>query len=157
MVDEKKIVDKKLVVTSGTFNIDKLYKGIKQKSEELDYFFVEREHGSKPSKYGDEVKFDFLLHKELDYFGKVEVEIELLFENLKKTKTGDSGDFNLKIKSTQKLDYRNRWGRNKFYKFLFGLYLKIKKEDFKQKYTIQIIKETGEIYDYIKDEVEEYT
>ena len=156
MVNEAKIIDKKINITNGVFKIDSLYKGIKEKAESLGYLFVERRQEKKPTKYGEELEAHFYLDKEYDYFGKVETVIELNFENLKKVKGHDLGDLKGKIVATQKLDYKNRWGKNKFNKFLFNVYLKIKKEDFKQKYTILIITETNEIYDFIKGELEEY-
>ena len=45
---------------------------------------------------------------------------------------------------------------NSFSKFLFDLYLKLKKEEFKNKYAVPIIVGTNEIYAYVKNQLEEY-
>ncbi len=156
MVKEIKLVDKKININDGTFKVDELYKGLKKKVESIGWFIAEKEQSQKSSKYGNEIKFSFIAGKEFDYFGKVEAEIELNFENLKKAKGYDFGDLAFTMKATQKLDYKNRWGKNPFSKFLFEIYLRLKKEEFKNKYTVPIIVTTNEIYSYVKNQLEEY-
>ncbi|MBS3174527.1 hypothetical protein J4440_01480 [Candidatus Woesearchaeota archaeon] len=156
MVDVKKIFERKLNIADGVFKIDAVYKGIKQKSDSLGYTLVEKEHSNKSGKYGGEIKFDFILDKEIDYFAKGEISVEIIFLNIKKAKGYDVGNIELKMSAMQKLDYKHRWGINKFNKFLFSIYQNLMKENFKKKYLIPIIIDATTIYNFIKESIEEY-
>ena len=148
----KSIIKKNINIKSGIFDIADIYKKLKEKSEDLDYTFIEKEQGTKFGKYGQELKLNFYLDKEFDYFGKAEIFITLFFENVHKLKNGlDNGDCTIKIDGVQILDYNNRWGKNPFIRHLYKLYSTIKMADFKSKYTIPLITEVNELYDFIKE------
>ncbi len=154
---EKSISKKNLVITAGTFDIKEIYKKIKSKVGDMRYLFVEKAQETKFTKYGQEVKLDFYLDKEFDFFGKCGITINLEFESVNKTKNGlDKGNCIISIEGKQTLDYKNRWGKTPFSRFLFSLYTLIKKEDFKIKYTIPIIKDVQELNEYIKGLFGEY-
>lgn len=154
---EKSIAKKKVLIKSGTFNMQDIYKKIKSKAESMDYLFVEKAQETKFSKYGQELKLDFYLDKEFDFFGKVEISIVLDFNGVSKLKNGlDTGNCVVSIEGKQVLDYKNRWGKQSFTRFLFPLYAAAKKEGFKSKYTIPIIKDVQELNEFIKGLFEEY-
>lgn len=152
MVLAKEIINKNIIANDETFDIDKIYKNIKKKGESMGYVFVEQEQGTKGGKYGQELRFKFLFVKEVDFFGKKEINLDFDFENLNKTKSGDKGDCKVTIKGKITLDYKNRWGMNSFNKLLLNLYVKIKDPEMKKKYIVPLIKDCTEIQDYIKDE-----
>ncbi len=146
------IVKRTIYANDETFDIAKVYKGVKEKAEDLGYFFIEQEQAFKPGKYGDEVRFKFLFVKEVDFFGEQDISIEFNFENLSKVKGRDHGDYSIKIVGDVIIDYKNGWGMNSFNKFLLGLYAKVKDSEIKSKYIIPMIKDITEIQDYMKSE-----
>ena len=151
MVVKKSIVRKNLSAVDQDFDIDSVYKGMKKKADDLGYGFLEQEQTTKEGKYGTELTFKFKLVKDIDFFGRSIIEIEFKFDLLNKVKGREHGDCGVEVKSEIELDYQNRWGKNKFNKALFGLYSKIKAEDFKRLYLIPTIKNTTEVQEFIKD------
>lgn len=156
MVNEAEITSRKILIKGEEFDITDFYKRVKVKADELGYLLIEKEQATKFTKYGQELKFEFHLHKEFDYFGKSEITIEVLFNNINKVKGIDKGDVKISIKGKQVLDYKNRWGNRVFNKFLFSLYLKINKKYFMHTYTIRIIGDVNSINDYLKDNLQIY-
>ncbi len=156
MVKEIEITSRRIILKNEQYNISDLYKRIKNKAEELGYLVVEKEQSTKFTKYGQEIKFDFHLDKEYDYFGKCEMTVEAIFTNIQRVKGIDKGDLRIVIKGKQVLDYKNRWGINKFNRFLFEIYLKIKKKEFLNTYSIKVVTEVNALYDYLKDNLEAY-
>ena len=148
---EKGIVSKNILVSDEDFNIDKIYKGVKDIADKLGYTIIEKEQGSKPGKYGNEVRFKFILDKEIDYFGELVIDLDLDFGNLSKVKVLDHGNCKVTISGKVIFDYKNRWGMKKFDKFLLGMYLKVKDPEMKRKYIIPLIKDGNEIHDSIKN------
>lgn len=157
MVLTKEIIKRNISAADEEFDIDKIYKGVKNKAEDLGYFFVENEQGSKPGKYGQELKFKFSLSKDVDFFGRNDIDLEFDFENLSKVKSKDKGDCKVTINGKMTIDYKNRWGMSRFNKLLLNLYSKIKDPEIKRKYMIPLIKDCTEIQNYIKDEFGFYT
>ncbi len=151
MVVKKSIIKKNLSAVDQDFDIDAVYKGMKKKSEDLGYDFFEQEQSTKSGKYGDDLIFKFKLVKDLDFFGRSIIDVEFKFDGINKIKGVEHGTCNVEIKSEVELDYRNRWGKNKFNKFIFMLYSKIKDEDFKKIYIIPTIKNSTEIQEFIKE------
>ena len=151
MVLTKEIVSRNIGITGETFDIDKVYKGTKEKGESLGYGFVEQEQSSKPGKYGHELRFKFLFVKEVDDFGINQMEFEFNFENLSKIKGKDHGDCGIKIKCRQTIDYKNRWGKTALNRFLLGVYSKVIDGEVKKKYIIPLINDSNTMHDCIKE------
>jgi|SRR3989338_4588000 len=136
---------------------EKFFKNIRKKSEDMGYLFFEREHVSAVKKYGEQLEFKFFIEKEIDQFAKVEISVAVVFEKLEKVKNKYIGEGTLTYAVDLIYDYKNRWGKNKFDKFLFSLYMKIMKWTFENKYLIPYaIMEGNEIYDSIKADLETY-
>lgn len=149
---EKGMVGKNIVVSDEDFNIEKIYKEVKNIADDLDYTFVEKEQGSKSGKYGNEIGFKFIFDKEVDYFGELIFEINFEFGALSKLKNGlDHGDCKVTINGKVIFDYKNRWGMTKFNKFLLGMYLKVADGAMKKSYIIPLITEGNKIHDSIKN------
>ena len=154
---EKEIIKRNISVTDEDFDIDKIYKSMKSKADDLGSFFVEQEQGLKPGKYGSEARFKFMFGKDVDFFGRLTIDVEFDFDNLNKVKGKDHGDCKVSIKGKYILDYKNRWGMSKFNTFLLKLYSKVKSDEIKSKYMIPLIKECTEIQDFIKEQFGFYT
>jgi len=156
MVNEIKAASRILKLRNHEFSIPDIYKRIKTKAEEMGYLVVEKEQTTKFTKYGQELKFDFYLDKEYDYFGKSEISLTVSFREVQKVKGIEKGEIKIEIIGKQVLDYKNRWANNSFNRFLFKIYLKIKKKEFLHKYTIKVGTEVSELYNYLKDGLEAY-
>ncbi|MBI2148498.1 hypothetical protein HYU23_02365 [Candidatus Woesearchaeota archaeon] len=154
---EKEIFSRNIVVTDEVFDIDKIYKGIKKKSGDLGYTFIEKEQATKPGKYGTELKFKFILDKEVDEFGELIFDLGFSFDRLSKAKNLDRGNCEVSIKGKVIFDYKNRWGMNKFNKTLLGLYIKFTDSAMKKKYIVPLILDGNEMHDFIKDSFGFYT
>ncbi len=161
MVEQQEVVKKRLRLVDMTFSSEEVYKTIRKESDSLHYFFIEKEHELKPSKYGHERKFVFSMIRPIDNFARTEMLIELNFENLNKVKQNgkeiDKGDVTLTITSNVYLDYRNEWWMSKFNRKLFKFYLKyFVKEKIKKLYLKTLTEETEKIYNIIKEKLEYY-
>ncbi len=154
MVLRKEIVKKNIVINNSDFDIDKIYKKVKEKAESMGYFFIEKEQGLRSGKYGGEVRFRFYLGREVDYFGSLEFDLDLDFNELSKVKNLDHGNCKVTIKGTVTFDSKNKWGMTRFNKFLLGLYLKVADPMMKKNYLIPLIKEGNELHDFIKEQFE---
>ena len=151
MVLEKAIVGKEVLVDNETFDVDKIYKAVKEKAEDLGYFFIEKEQATRPTKYGNELKFKFSLSKEVDDFGRKDFDINLDFSNLNKVKNLDRGNCKVMIKGNVVYDYKTHWGKTKFGKFLLEFYVKVMEAEMKKKYIIPLIKDGSEFHVVIKE------
>lgn len=151
MVAKDDVFKKEITISDLDFNISALYKGFKQKVEALGYAFIEKEHATKSGKYGDEIKFKIALDREIDDFGKCEGEVEMSFDNLKRGKGKEHGDAKIKLKLTQVIDYKNRWGMKKIDQLLFKLYKKLKKSELDGKYEDPLIEDGQQMYDFLKE------
>jgi len=156
MVLSIKIAEKKLNLRDGLFNLDNIYKSLRGKLLSMGYIMVEKEQEYKTTQYGEGVNFKFLYFKAFDDFAKVDSEVLFKFENLKKIKGLHKGDLALTIKPALTLDYKHRWGNNAFNKFFFNLYRKVFQDDLKKRYFGNVVRDTAEVYDYIKDLLDEY-
>ena len=134
MVKVSSIFSRNIGLTDADFNIDKVYKSVKKKVDSLGYGFAEKEQTSKPTKYGEEIKFTFAVYKEFDDFATGEINIEFFFDGLKRSKSGDHGNANVSIKAKLLTDFKNQWGKTPFNIFMFKIYSKIKKKEFEKKY-----------------------
>ncbi|GEM_PF-4932371 len=152
----KDVFRRTILITDEDFDIDKIYKSFKKKTESLGYALVEKEQGTKSAKYGNEVVFKFTIFRTFDLFGRTQFEFEFLFDNLSKLEGKDHGNCRVNMKGTMFLDYMNKWGDSKFNKILLGLYLKVIGGELKKKYLIPIIQNGNELHDFIKNEFELY-
>ena len=72
-------------------------------------------------------------------------------------KTLQSGICELVIVPVAEVDYQNKWGRDKFGEFLFGIYTKfLKKKELDDKYFDVVDAEVMSIYEQIKDALNLY-
>ncbi len=150
------VIKRHMNVNSSAVDLHKLILSIKAKAEEIGYTFYEMEQGSEPKKYGEERGFNIYLEKEIDYFGKIEINIDSLFERLEKVKNKYIGNGTINYKVAVILDYKKRWDNSSLNKFLFSLYLKIMKWNFEDKYITHGIIDGNRIYDQLKEELDEY-
>ena len=151
MVKSYDIFKKEIRIINEDFNINSLYKNVRGKIDELRYVYLEKKQTTKPKKYGQEIKFEISLSKEVDDFCVNEINIEMFFENINKPKSHDHGDARILVKAKQTFDYKNRWGMSKFNMWLFKIYLLVKKLEFEEKYTVPIINDATQIYNLIKE------
>ncbi len=150
MVKESEVFKTNISVADSDFSLQKIYKDVKKKAENLGYDFFEKKQTSEPEKYGDEVKLELFFTKELDDFCSADISVEFLFYNLKRGKGADHGNADVSIKASRKLDVENKWGKTAVNKFLFEIYINIKKKEFKKKYTAPIAGDADEIAKTIK-------
>ncbi len=153
MVKSVDISTRDIRVASEDFNINSLYKKIKEKSDELNYLFIEKEQGAEPKKYGNELIFKFELTKLVDDFVMYVITIDITFQNLVKIKGKDHGDARLLLKAAETLDYKNRFGMSVFNRLILKVYLKIKEDEFETKYDKPLAIDAGRFYDIIKEEL----
>ena len=151
MVSKDDVFKKEITILDLDFDISSLYKGFKQKVESLGYALIEKDHATKSGKYGDEIRFKLALDREIDDFGKCEGEVEMSFENLKRGKGKEHGDAKIKLKLTQVLDFKNRWGMKKINQLFFKIYKKVKKSELDGKYEDPLLADGGEMYNFLKD------
>jgi len=151
------IIKRNINITEGKIELEKIFKGIKNKAEDLGYLFFEKEQSSGSKKYGEERIFKFYMEREIDPFGKIEIKIEFNFDRLEKVKNKFIGDGVVDFTTSIRYDYKNKWGKSKFDMFLYNLYRKVMKWKFETMYIIPGIIEGNQIYGYIKDELEEYS
>ena len=151
------IINRNINITEGKVDLDKIFKGIKNKAEDLGYIFFEKEQISGSKKYGEERSFKFYLDREIDPFGKIEINIEFNFDRLEKVKNKFIGDGVVNFVTSIKYDYKNKWGKNKTDMILYKLYLKVMKWKFETMYIVPGIIDGNQLYGYIKDELEEYS
>ena len=151
MVKSSEVFSTNIDLSDVNLNVKSFYKVVKAKADDLGYGFFEKRQTSKPKKYGDEIEFEFHMMKDYDEFCMGEIKVDGVFKNLKRSKTKDFGDVKISIKAAIILDYDNKWGKNSFNKFLFKIYTAVKKEEFKNKYTTPLWKDTSEIYNTIKE------
>lgn len=151
MVKVSPIFSRNISLADADFNIDKVYKSVKKKVDSLGYDLVEKEQTSKPSKYGEEIKFTFAVYKEFDDFASGEINIGFVFDSLKRSKSGDHGNANVSIKASLSTDFKNQWGKSVFNIFIFKIYSAIKKNEFKNKYVIPLWGAAAGIHDAIKE------
>ncbi|MEK6948568.1 MAG: hypothetical protein AABX19_05000 [Nanoarchaeota archaeon] len=151
------IIKRNINITEGNIELEKIFKGIKNKAEDLGYVFFEKEQSSGSKKYGEERTFKFYMDREIDPFAKIEISIEFNFDRLEKVKTKFIGDGIVTFVTKIHLDYKNKWGKNKTDRFLYKLYQKIMKWKFESMYIVPGVIEGNQLYGYIKDELEEYS
>ena len=151
------IIKRNINLTEANVDLDKIFKDIKSKAEDLGYIFFEKEQSSGSKKYGEERSFKFYLDREIDPFGKIEINIEFNFDRLEKIKTKYVGDGIVNFTTSIKYDYKNKWGKNKTDMFLYNLYKKVMKWKFETMYIVPGIIDGNQLYGYIKDELEEYS
>jgi|SRR3989344_5424101 len=152
MVKKSEVFNSKISVSDSDFSIQKIYKDVRAKAESLGYDFLEKQQTSKPKKYGDEIKFNFFFLRELDDFCDGEINVEFVFSSMKRGKGMDHGDAYVLVKGGRISDKDNKWGKTAFNRFLFEIYMNIKKEEFKKRYSIPISRDANGIYDVIKDD-----
>jgi len=80
MVKSYDIFKKEIRIINEDFNINSLYKNVRGKIDELRYVYLEKKQTTKPKKYGQEIKFEISLSKEVDDFCVNEINIEMLFK-----------------------------------------------------------------------------
>ena len=143
-------------VGDGIFDLNSIYKGVKEKAESMGYKYFENEQSLKSTQYGEEIIFKILIRKQFDDFGMADMDIEFMFVNMKKIKNHYKGDLKLSIRPVVKLDWKHKWGRNAFSLFLLNLYRVVFLDNMKKNYIIPVIKDSWEIYDHVKELVDEY-
>ncbi len=150
MTKKSGVFKSKISVSDSDFSIHKIYKDVRAKAGSLGYDFLEKQQTSKPKKYGDEIKFNFFFLRELDDFCDGEINVEFVFSSMKRGKGMDHGDAYVLVKGERIVDKDNKWGKTAFNRFLFEIYMNIKKTEFEKRYTIPISEDAGEIYNIIK-------
>jgi len=156
MVIIKKVPERRLTLRDSTFNIENLYNKLKVRLKDMNYLLTEKEQEFKSTQYGDKIVFKFNVWKEIDTFGKIEIDIDFVFDKIKKTKGMHRGDLVFTIKPKVILDHKHRWGKSVFSKFLMFVYMNTFREEVKKKYFVPVIKESIEIYNYVKELLDEY-
>ena len=152
----KDVYKRNISVSGVEFNIEEIYKGIKELAAELGYGFVEKEYEDKPEQYGHKMGFKFIMSKDIDPLANFTIEVETAFRKLTKLKTTYIGDCSVKIKATLTTDYKNNYGQDKMSIFFFKLYSKVAGGTLKKKYIIPLSKEGGEVYSYFKKKLDLY-
>lgn len=111
-----------LVKYRGEFNLDRLYKECKAWFNAKKYEFTEKEHTEKERPQGNELNIRFISEREVDDY--VKFYIETYFFILEINRKGGITNANVKIniQAWVMLDYKNKWQKNAFSKFLFFLY-----------------------------------
>jgi len=155
----EKAKKREIKFTNSMFSVSTLLYDMKSLLEDKGYTFVEKEQSVKDGKYGREIVFKVEGEKEIDEFAKTQIMFDCEFENLKKIKLNnvvlDKGDLFIVIKGGTVYDYKNKWGKNSFSKFLFGLYMRYfygKKA--KEKYIDKLDDETLTMYNYLLEKIE---
>jgi len=150
----KEIIKRYINIKEKPIDVEKFIRSFRKKAEEMGYKFFEIEQESSTRKYGEDRIFKFELEKEIDYFAKVNIEIDILFEKLEKVKGRFIGNGTINYIVNLTYDYKNRWGGTAFNSFLFSIYLKVMKWPLENKYLIPYsIIEGNEIFDFIKEEL----
>ena len=139
MATSVKLNKKIISLQQAVFDLDSVYKVAKSSLEGEGYTFFEKEQGMKTDQYGQQISFEFQGDKKFDEFCKVKITITCKFKNIEKikvdNKTLQSGICELVIVPVAEVDYQNKWGRDKFGEFLFGIYTKfLKKKELDDKY-----------------------
>lgn len=151
-----KAASRKLHLKDCEYNIPDFYKRIKEKGEDMGFLVIEKEQTNKFTKYGQETKFEFILSRDYDELTRATITVSAQFMHVNKVKGIDKGEVTIDITGKYFIDFKNRFENNAFNRFLFKIYLKIKKKEFFVKYLLRTAGEVGQIYNYLKDNLQVY-
>ncbi len=107
-----------IIVKSGSFNLNELYKKISMWYFTHSYDFTEKENTNKIASTGNEVKIELWGERKIDSYVKFNINIVIEVFDYKAGK----GRFHASIKSSLDLDYDNKWEKNAFDRFLRYVY-----------------------------------
>ncbi len=109
----------------GTFDLDKIFKKIREWSTKNKYEFHEKDHVDKLLQDGHEIILKWVLTKETTDYIQYETTIEFLLKGINKIESGQStGNLQITFKSNLILDYENKWQHTEFLKVLNSIYNK---------------------------------
>ena len=152
----KEIYKREINVADADFDVNDIYKGVKAKGEELEYTFFEKQHTSRPQKYGHEYEFKFNFYKHLDPLVMYEIVVEMKFTDVQILKIGHHGNGFITVKASLTYDYENKFGTNKMKSFFYKLYSNAAKNELKKKYVIPLDSDASKIYEVIKQKLDFY-
>ena len=107
-----------IIIKSGSFNLNDLYKKISMWYFNKGYDFTEKENSNKIGSSGSEVKLDIMGDRKIDSYVKFHIDILIAVLEYK----GGQGKFHASIKAYLELDYDNKWEKTAFDKFLRHIY-----------------------------------
>jgi len=107
---------------SGFFNFESLYKNMKEWFDDHEYIFHEKEHAEKDLPLGKEVLMKWIAEREIDDYTKFKIEIHFFIERLLKINDKYKGELKITFFAQIEFDYKNKWQKNPFSKFLFFIY-----------------------------------
>ena len=143
----------------GAFNIQEIYTALKDTIKtKLKYKFIEQKQESEVKKTGKKIKMIFTGERPVDDFVRFNVQVELLFENINKTKIDgkmlDDGDVKAIFNAKLEFDYKNRWNADPLSKFLLFVYTKfVLRYKIKDVYERKLMEENNAIMDAFKEQV----
>jgi len=140
----------------GAVDIEKLWKDMRKWFNKYNYDFWEKDHTIKELDKGTEIVAHWVAEREIDDYVKFVIEVKFTFERLKKVNGKMEGTYILIFFSYLNLDYRKKWQRNRFYKFLFFLYNNyIINRKIQGVYEAKLYDELMDVYELFKNKLKE--
>src|SRR3989344_8314530 len=150
-----------LMEHTGVFDIDAIARGIKKWYLENNYRYDEKENITKDKPQGFEIIVKFKSIREVDDFVQFHIDMEFHMFYVEKVKKGskivNKGYMRVIIMAHMTLDYKNKWERSKFGRFLYHVYRKhLIRDKIKRVYEAKIDAELQEVMAIIKKDFERY-
>ena len=134
-------------------NIKDFYTKVKEKIEDLDFDFVEKEQEQNTKQYGGFRLLKFEGSKEVNEFVKKTMKITLRFEKIKRGKC----DVKINTHFVVHYDYKNRWDTNELKKFLLHVFLTfLVRNKLKTTYFVPVILEHSKFVKFLKKSLNMY-
>lgn len=110
----------------GTFDLNKLYKEMRDWFSENDYDFQEKENAKKETDKGQQIIIKWEADRKIDEYAQFKIKVNFLMEEIeevrKDNKKLNEGTVEIKFWADVILDYTNKWEKKPFGKFLFNMY-----------------------------------
>lgn len=136
MSDTIKILKKVKIAEDGLFDVNAIYGAIMDWLGSNDYDVGEDKNLTKHTPNGAEIKMKFYAERNLDGYYRIMFDIKIFANHVKKVKVNgqelDRGHIEVIINNALVKDYRNRFDKGPFKKFLqhfYDNYLKKKKQE----------------------------
>lgn len=110
----------------GLYDVNKLYKRMREWFEDNNYFYMEKENTTNVRDKGVEVKMTMIGERKVTDYFKFKIEVKFLIVEMEKVKVKDKlldrGFLRAFMTATLYLDYRHIWDKNKLAKLLKFIY-----------------------------------
>ncbi len=145
----------------GIYDMNLLYKRIKDWFDENNYIYMEKENTTNVKDKGVELKLTMVGDRKVTDYFKFVVELKFLVVEMQKVKLKDKeldkGHLLMFLRADLHYDYRNIWSKNKFSKLLRFIYNNfIIRKKILDVYSPALKFETDELFNDMKDVMDMY-